>query len=121
VPGASQGVQYGSINCGRRLGQGVEWTSFAIPDDGDTVGVYKAYFDSGTIRGAFDLTPEEGSLGATGTGFTSVDYTGTVRLLGGTGAFAHVKGKGTSACNSPDGVHLTCTERLKISDPAQHR
>lgn len=111
----SQGAQYGPVHCGgASLGWGVEKNSFKVPDSGDTVGNYAQYFGSGTIRGKFDLTPIEQTLSPTD--FTSQAWTGTVTVTGGTGTLAKAKGKkGTLKCASADSVHLTCTEKIKLT------
>jgi hypothetical protein len=118
IPPESQGTNYGTADCPKLLGSGMEVDQFTVPDTGDTVGSFTYYFDTGTIHGTFDLTPQEGSLGSTGTGFAETDYTGVVTVTRGSGIFAHYKGSGTSVCVSPDGVHMTCTEKLKITLPA---
>lgn len=118
IPPESQGANYGSADCPKLFGSGMEVDQFTVPDTGDTVGSFTDYFDTGTIRGTFDLTPQEGSLGSTGTGFAETDYTGVLTITRGSGTFVHYKGTGTSTCVSPDGVHTTCTQKLKITLPA---
>jgi hypothetical protein len=96
--------------------------SFTVPESGDTVGTYYQYFRAGTVYGEFDLTPLPGT-GISGTSFQSQSWTGTVTVTGGTGIYngiTRVKGKqgvGTMNCTSPDSVHVTCTERIKVVLP----
>jgi hypothetical protein len=113
----SQGVQYGTVHCpGASFGGGVEKSTFTVPDSGDTVGSYAQYFSGGSIHGKFDLSPQEGSGDLTTVGFSSESWTGTVTVTGGTGTLAKASGKkGTLNCTSGDSVHLTCTERLKLT------
>lgn len=114
----SQGSQYGPVKChavgSSGLGRGVVATSFNVPDSGDTVGKYTEYFKAGTVRGSFDLTPQESDFSSTS--FTSQAWQGTVKVLGGTGTYHGIKGKkvGTMKCTSSDSVHLTCTEKVTL-------
>jgi hypothetical protein len=112
----AQGAQYGSVHCaGPSFGWGVEKDSFKVPDSGDTVGNYVQYFGTGSVRGKFDLTPQEGAGDISSTSFTSDSWTGTVTVTGGTGSLAKASGKaGVIKCTSGDSVHLTCTERLRL-------
>ena len=105
------GNDYGPVRCNKLFGAGVTTDTFTVPDSGDTVGKWVSYFDNGTVRGTYDLIPQEGSLANP----AAVDYLGTVKLTGGTGAYAGMTGKGTSTCTSTDGIHTTCTEKLKLS------
>jgi hypothetical protein len=113
----SQGDQYGPVHClSAVLGFGVQKDSFKVPDSGDTVGTYAQYFNAGSIRGKFDLTPDQGSGDLTTVGFTNQSWTGTVTVLGGTGVFAGAAGKkGVMKCTSGDSVHLTCTEKVPLT------
>jgi hypothetical protein len=119
--GASQGSQYGQIHCmPSAFGGGVEATSFTVPDSGDTVGTYTQYFSAGSVRGAFDLTPGESAPPASGTAFQSQTWTGTVTVTGGSGVYKGIKGTkdaGVMNCTSPDSVHLSCTEKVKVTMP----
>jgi hypothetical protein len=115
IPPEQQGSNYGAIKCRKVLGSGVEVDQFKLLATGDTVGSFTDYFQTGTIRGKFHLTPQEGSFGSTGQGFASSNASGTVTVRGGTGAFAHFKGTGTSTCVSADAVHLSCTETLRLT------
>ncbi|MBV9603806.1 MAG: hypothetical protein JO027_01795 [Solirubrobacterales bacterium] len=111
----SQGAQYGTVHCGgASFGWGVEKDGFTVPDSGDTVGSYTQYFGDGSVHGKFDLTPTEQSL--TPTDFTSETWTGTLTVTGGTGSLAKAAGKkGVIKCTSGDSVHLTCTEKIKLT------
>jgi hypothetical protein len=113
----SQGAQYGTVHCaGGSFGWGVEKDTFKVPDSGDTVGNYAQYFGGGSIRGTFDLSPQEGNGSLSPTSFTSESLVGTVTVTGGTGALAKAAGKkGVLKCKSGDSVHLTCTEKISLS------
>ncbi len=112
----SQGAQYGTVHCsGASLGWGVEKDTFNVPDSGDTVGDYAQYFGTGSIRGKFNLSPDQNG-DVSSTDFTSESWTGTVTVTGGTGSLGKASGKaGVIKCTSGDSVHLTCTEKLKLN------
>ena len=112
-PPVDQGSQYGSIACGRPFRMGAQVDHFQVADSGDTVGPFTMYFATGSIHGTLDLTPTEGP--APGVSFIEVDYTGTLTVTGGTGAYRKAGGSGTLTCKSPDEVHMTCTDRLKLT------
>ena len=117
TPGDPSGTQFGFVGCGKLLGNGVQTDPFSQTSSGDIVGPYKQYFGTGSIHGQYDLTVTAQSAPTTTT-FTATSYTGTVSVTGGTGAWAHVTGKGTLACSSPDAIHTTCTEHVKLKLPA---
>lgn len=108
TPPVSKGSEYGTATCGK-LGHGVQSDKFNIASSGDTLATYTWYLPTGTIRGKYDLTPQEGTLN-----FLAVTYTGSIKVTGGTGAFAGTKGTGTMTCSSPDSVHTSCTDKLKL-------
>jgi hypothetical protein len=114
----SQGAQFGAFNCGAPgFGRGVMGDAFTVPDSGDTVGKYAQYFKAGSIRGSFDITPQEAG-GISSTSFSSQTWVGTIKITGGTGVFGLVKqqkGTGVMKCTSPDSVHLSCTEKIKLT------
>jgi hypothetical protein len=92
----------------------VDVSVFKVPDSGDTVGNYVQYFGGGSIRGKFDLTPDQNG-DVSSTDFTSESWTGIVTVTGGTGTLAKASGKkGVIRCTSGDSVHLTCTSKLKL-------
>ncbi len=111
LPPASQGREYGTSNCAPGLGAGVQKDAFAVVASGDTEARYTLYFPSGTMHGTYVLIPQEESLN-----FLAADSTGTMKVLGGSGAYKGVKGTGTMVCKSGDGLHTTCTDRLKLSN-----
>ena len=110
TPPVSAGHEYGSAKCGAVLGRGVQGDTFTVPDSGDTLATFTMYFRDGSIRGKYDLTPQDGSFN-----FTTVDYLGTMTVDGGSGSFFGAKGAGTMTCQSPDGIHTSCTDKLKLT------
>ena len=114
----TQGSQYGPANCrpfgAAGFGSGIVATKFNVPDSGDTVGKYTQYFGAGTVKGTFDLTPEESNFSSTT--FTAQSWQGTVKVLRGTGVYQGIKGKkvGTMKCTSVDSVHLKCVEKVTL-------
>ena len=116
----SGGNQYGSVNCSTTgFGSGIMGDAFTIDDSGDMVGFYQQYFDGGSIKGTFDLSPGEGPPIGPDT-FAAQAWEGQVKVTGGTGVYQGVVGKdskGTMSCNSPDSVHMTCTENVMVLIP----
>ncbi len=113
-PSANAGTQFGWARCGRPVNTSLQWNSFTVDDAGDVSGQYSRYTKNGLIHGTYQLTSQEGSFGS----FTNANYTGTMTVSGGTGAYAAVTGSGTSTCFSPDGVHLNCHEQWSLTLPA---
>jgi hypothetical protein len=115
----SGGRQYGPAQCPTKgLGSGIEADKFTVPVSGDLVGTYYQYFSTGTIRGKFDLVPQEAPP-LSSTSFANESFTGTVSVTGGTGSLKGIKSEkaGVMKCTSPDTVHLACTETVKVTTP----
>ena len=111
LPPVAQGQDYGPAQCKGPLHDGVESDSFNVPASGDTLAKFTMYFRTGTLHGSYDLTPQP----AAGlTNFLQTNWTGTMKILGGTGAFSGTKGTGTMACFTLEGVHVSCTDKLKL-------
>jgi hypothetical protein len=111
--GAGSGTQFGTAACGKPLGRGVEQDSFTLDDAGDLVGPYQQWFNTGSVRGQYVLTPND-SQSPTLT-FSQASYSGTIKVTGGTGAFNKASGTGTLTCSTQDSAHYSCTEKLKLS------
>lgn len=111
----TQGWMYGRVGCPRQgFGGGVEATSFAVPLSGDTVGAFTQYLSAGSIKGEFDLVPQEDLSGSF---FSSASWIGDLTVTGGTGVYKGIKSNrngGTMSCTSDDTVHLVCTEKVKV-------
>jgi TctA family transporter len=112
TPASEDGTQYGSVVCGK-LGRGVQASAFTSLSSGDLQGKYTDYFGAGSVRGTYALTPADTSV--TPSSFASVAYAGTVTIDGGTGIYRLAKGKGTLTCSSSDGLHMSCTTKLKLT------
>lgn len=54
------------------------------------------------------------SAGDGATTFGTQDYTGTAKLLGGTAAYKGIVGSAKLSCTTPDSVHFSCAEKLKL-------
>lgn len=115
VPPVDQGQAYGSASCGS-LGSGVQSASMVLQQSGDTTGNWWKYFRTGAVYGTYDLTPGS-SLPTNPANFAAGSYTGVLVVTGGTGAMKGVTGTGASTCNTPDSVHFSCTEQLKLKLP----
>jgi hypothetical protein len=113
TPPVAQGTEYGPVRCGKGLGDGVLSVAFKVPDSGNTLGVFKAFLTAGTLHGKYTLVPQEGTFSATS--FNETDYLGTMTITGGTGAYQGAKGTGKMVCKTLDGIHTTCTNRLKLT------
>lgn len=114
VPVPTQGAYIGTVSCDKAFGAGMQAAAFKLQDDGSLRGANLLYFDTGTVRGRFTLVPADSSPTYSAT-FAAVDYTGTITVAGGTGAFKGAQGKGTLKCTSPDSLHLSCTEKLRMT------
>ncbi len=108
-PPAQQGTEYGTVSCAKLLGGGVQRDAFAVPASGDTVAKYTLYFRTGTLSGTYDLTPTGEPAN-----FLETDWTGTMKITTGTGAFKGAEGVGTMSCKTMDGIHSTCTDKLRV-------
>lgn len=112
LPPVSQGYEYGDAHCAG-LGSGAQKDSFTVPASGDTMAKYWLYLPTGTLHGTYDLTPQSNSLN-----FLAANWTGTLKVVGGSGAYKGVTGTGTMVCKSADQIHTTCTDKLKLKVPA---
>lgn len=112
TPPVQQGEEYGPAHCAK-FGTGIQADRFNIPDSGDTQATFTWYLRTGTISGKYDLTPQEGSLN-----FLNASYDGTLTVMGGSGTFRGIKGTGTMTCATQDGIHTSCTDKLKVKLPA---
>jgi hypothetical protein len=101
----------GFINCpppggGRGLHYDTFSNAVSPPNKVSGRGNFKEYFNRGTVHGTYS---DSGTFaGTTGTA------SGPVKVLGGTGAFRHVKGSGKLTCTTQDaGLHTNCTLALE--------
>jgi hypothetical protein len=114
----TSGWMYGPFGCPRQgFGSGVEAASFTVPLSGDTVGSFTQYLGAGSIKGKFDLVPQEDLSSSF---FSSATWTGDLTVTRGTGVYKGIKSNrnaGTMTCTSDDTVHLACTEKVKVKLP----
>jgi len=106
-PTALQGFDLGFVSCSRAFGNGVQSDQFKVrltsPTTAVLTGPFKDFFDQGTIHGRFALHG------------TQTMTTGTVRFLGGTGAFKSVRGQGRLDCKAVSGNESDCTAVAKLT------
>lgn len=113
------GWMYGPIACPRQgFGRGIEASSFTVPLSGDTIGSFTQYLSAGSIKGSFNLVPQEG--GPVTSNFESADWVGEFTVTGGTGIYKGIKSNrnaGKLTCSSTDTVHLVCAEKVRVKVP----
>jgi hypothetical protein len=119
---APTAANFGSTNCGKPFGFGVQKDSSTVTRTSLTAGVFegpfKMFFDTGTIKGrfriAFVTTLAAPVPPATLPTITHVAYTGTATVTGGTGAWRRIRGSGTVTGESPDAKVTSLTETLTL-------
>jgi hypothetical protein len=87
----------------------VQRDDFTVDDGGDTRATFTWFYNTGTLHGRYTLTPQEGPLN-----FLKVDYDGRLTVTGGTGTLKGIMGDGVMTCASADGIHASCTTKLKL-------
>ena len=114
TPTQASGVVVGFTSCSKPLGEGVVSASYSSTFNsttgaGTAEGPFTKWLLNGTVHGRYNQTFQ----------FTSdsdATYKSTVTVLGGTGAFKGVKGKGPESCSTTNGgATLTCTEVLELT------
>jgi hypothetical protein len=117
TPGKFHGYSFGLNSCGTPLGNGLQYASYkftvnafgsvAIPGPG----TFKDYYDAGTTHGSYQF--DNGFNPRTDRSFM---LRGSVKVLGGTGAYKNAAGSGTITCRTRDlGNHLRCTVTLSMN------
>lgn len=116
TPDAQSGILAGAFGCPKPIGQGVEALRYTMADSGDLVGKWQQWFNTGTLYGTFDLTPNPNNQPSDTTTFSAASYSGTFVIKNGTGTAAKTTGKGTIKCATKDSVHYACKEsgRMKL-------
>lgn len=109
LPPVTDGTAWGFANC-PKVGSGIERDKFTVPDSGNTEAKFQMYFPSGTASGTYELVPNSDQLN-----FLAASWTGTMKVLHGTGALKGITGTGTMTCSSPDQVHILCHDSLKLA------
>ena len=106
---APTAANFGTTNCGKPFGFGVQKDSSTVTRSSLTTGVFegpfKMFFDTGTIKGRFRISfvttlAAAGRAGPLPT-IAGVVYTGTVSVTGGTGAWRRIRGSGTVTGHEP--------------------
>jgi hypothetical protein len=118
---APTAANFGSTNCGKPFGFGVQKDSSTVTRTSALTGIFegpfKMFFDTGTIKGRFKIAFVT-SVGivppATTPSITHVAYTGSVTVTGGTGAWRRIRGSGTVTGESPDAKRTALTETLTL-------
>ena len=119
---APTAANFGTTNCRKPFGVGVQKDSSTVTRSSLTTGVFegpfKMFFDTGTIKGTFKISfvttlgpPVAPSPLPT---IAGVVYTGTVSVTGGTGAWRRIRGSGTVTGTSPDAKVTSLTEKLTL-------
>lgn len=123
------GVQKGTVSCKKGLGKGNEVLNYKTNlTTGNLTGTFTIKFHKkihvagvkkkvkvGTAKGKFVLVPQEGTLGGTGglySAFGATGNAGTLKFKGGTGIFKGLKGTGSFAEKSEDGITFTVIEKI---------
>jgi hypothetical protein len=112
-PLSDSAENFGTVSCSLPLGKGLHHDTSTVTRTSSTAGTFtgglKLFYNTGTVRGTYKMS------------FTvlnkTLDYDGTLKISSGTGEFAGVKGKGTIAGTSSDGVHSAITETMTLTFP----
>ena len=102
------GLVFSLLKCSKPFGRGVQEANTKTSLVGTTLNVsatFENFFRNGTNRGTIDLS------GAVGSG--AISARGSVHIVGGTGAYKHMKATGRATCTTTDvGKTYTCTVTL---------
>lgn len=110
TPNQTTGYDFGVEKCSAPYGAGLAYIAYKEAVAGTQVtdtGAFKSYYNRGTNHGVFKLV-------ATVTpGATTITAAGTIKILGGTGAFVGTKAQGKMVCTTNDGgSHYTCVAKF---------
>jgi hypothetical protein len=118
TPGIN-GAQFGKVSCPGPIGGGVVSDTYTTATSGNVTAKYTTWFKGGTLGGQFKLIPTGGGQPSAGNNtFGAQSYTGSATVTGGSGSWKTATGKATLTCSTADGVHLSCTESLKVTTTA---
>lgn len=108
----SKAEEFGTVSCASPLGTGAQHNTASVtrsPDatKGTFSGNVKLFLDTGTLRGSYksDFAVQTGAA----------KYEGTMKITSGTGAYKGVKGTGTIAGSSANGITSSLTEKLTLT------
>jgi len=96
-PPADNGTEYGAARCGK-FGKGAQGDAFTLADSGFTFARFVWYLGTGTIHGKYELIPSPGAT------FTAEDFTGVLKVTGGTGALGSAMARGLAAAGARIGI-----------------
>lgn len=108
-PNAKSGHQFGLVSCNKLFGtNGVQSDDYKVTPTssvaGRVTGTFADYFNLGIVHGTYKLNVAPVSP------TQQLTYSGSIKIVGGTGAFKGMKGTGTLTCVSNDvGVHIICS------------
>lgn len=92
------GLSYADLRCSKPFGHGVQRATYALgsPSPGviTSTGTFTNYGARGTTYGSSSLRG--------GVSGTKITLRGTLKVLGGTGAYSHVRGTGSIKCTTAD-------------------
>ena len=115
---APTAANFGSANCGKPFGAGVQQDSSTVKRtslaSGTFTGPFKMFFDRGTISGTFSIGFVT-TLAPVTYAILGVMYKGTLKVTNGTGAYRRVRGQGTLTGTSPDAVKTTLVYKLNLT------
>jgi hypothetical protein len=104
--------EFGTVSCGSPLGKGVQHDTASVTRSADGTkgafnGTLKLFLNTGTVRGSYKsaFTIQGGAA----------SYKGTITITSGTGELQGVKGTGTIAGSSADGITSSLTEKLALT------
>jgi hypothetical protein len=115
IAGSPSGNMAGPANCGTPLSKGASTASYTIGASGDLAATFTQFFSNGTIKGTLTLSPGAASGPPTLSTFGQAAYSGTIKVTGGTEALKGVTGTGTISCTTPDSIHYSCKDSVKLS------
>ena len=114
TPTQLSGVVFQFTNCSEPFGHGVVSASYSSTfnpstSGGTDQGRWRKWFLTGTVHGRYTGNYQF-------TSNTDETVKNTITVLGGTGAFTGVEGKGSESCTSTNaGATFTCTEVLDVT------
>jgi hypothetical protein len=99
------GLAFAQLNCTKPVGAGVQRARNTTAIVGSTVNVsgsFQDFFNDGTISGTLKLSGPFGTA--------AITAKGSATTTGGTGAYKHIRGKGSVTCTTTDaGKTFHCT------------
>ena len=120
---APTAANFGTAQCNRGLGTGVQQDSSTTTrtslTTGSFTGPFKLFFDEGTLYGTFEIsfvtTLEPLATDPPSFAIRGVAYTGTLKVTRGSGKYSRVRGSGTLTGTSPDAVQTQLNETLTLT------